>query len=235
MRRSAFRSSADGHLARLFPTAAAGTRALLVERAEPAFFQRSHTVMGKGSPWRLGLVLGGWLAVRRVSPGGRQFVVAVTGPGELVGTMAAWGTAGPSESVALSEGVAARWPASLIDELVHDDAGFAQDAIEQLGHGIEAILKRLDSVTFEGARARLCRVLLTYSSIAFDRDRPVLTRGDLASLIGASREMTNRVLRQLEADGSVRRVSQHGLRLVDESGLKRHLGERSAVGRRASG
>jgi CRP-like cAMP-binding protein len=234
IRRGHFLSSTDAHVARLFPAAAVRTLASLVGGAEPAVFQRSDSVMSQGSPWRLALVLDGWLAVRRVSPAGRRFVLAAVGSGELVGPMGPWGAA-PGECVGLSGGIAVGWPAPLIDGLVRNDAGFAHDIIEQLDRGIEAMLERLDSVTFEGARARLCRVLLTYSSIAFDRVQPVLTRGDLAMLIGASREMTNRVLRELEASGSVRRLGHHGLALVDESGLRRHLAEGSAVGRRASG
>jgi CRP-like cAMP-binding protein len=46
-----------------------------------------------------------------------------------------------------------------------------------------------------------------------------MTRAYLPALVGTSREMTGRVLRQLESDGIVRRVGRDRLRLLDADRL----------------
>ena len=66
----------------------------------------------------------------------------------------------------------------------------------------EAEVYLIASVTGEGNRD------------LFFADPPVLSRSHLPALVGTSREMTGRVLRQLEREGMVARVGRNGLRLL---------------------
>ena len=49
----------------------------------------------------------------------------------------------------------------------------------------------------------------------------MVTRSYLPALVGTSREMTGRVLRQLEAEGVVERIGRGRLRLLDAAELTR--------------
>jgi len=230
-----YRAGVDADLRGLFPTAAASTLDSLARSAETCAFERGGVLIERDGEWRLGLVVDGWLGVRRVSSGGRRLTVAAIGPGELFGTMEPWSARPTGECVGLSDGVAVAWTAPRIRPFLDADSRLADDLLGVFGRGLGRVLERFDTVTFEGARSRLCRMLLAYAPIAFDPVGPVLSRGDLASFVGASREMTNRVLRELEASGAVRRLGQRGLVLLDETELRRHVSEAAAVGRRGSG
>lgn len=55
----------------------------------------------------------------------------------------------------------------------------------------------------------------------FDTAHPVAQRSDLAAMIGTSRVMMYRTLRELEADGLVKRERGGGIVIVDEERLAR--------------
>ena len=78
-------------------------------------------------------------------------------------------------------------------------------------------MHRLDQATFEDARERLATVLLEYERFLVGLD-PVLTRAELAGLIGASREMLGHVFRDFEARGIVRRTGRR-IDILDRGAL----------------
>lgn len=210
----------------LMPSASAATRAALTESFELRAFRPRDQLLAQGAPWEMELILDGWVAVRRVGKSGKRFTIAVLGPGQLAGASAAARLPALGENVALTPVTAAIWSGSATRQLVAGDSALALDFIDRLVLGIGTILERYDTVTFEGARVRLCRVLWTYRDIAFHERRPILSRSELASLVGTSREMANRVLRQIESEGIIRRTGGRGLVLSDETMLQAaQLGE----------
>ena len=64
-------------------------------------------------------------------------------------------------------------------------------------------------------------ILSEYGKVIFDTPHPVAQRADLAALIGASRVMMYRALRELEASGLVERQRGGGINVLDEAGLAR--------------
>jgi CRP-like cAMP-binding protein len=97
---------------------------------------------------------------------------------------------------------------------------------------IVGISSRLDRFIHQDARQRLLRVLAEYEDLFF-ADPPVLSRAHLPGLVGTSREMTGRVIRDLERERVIARVGTRGLRLLSPSRLRqavRHasLGSREA-------
>ena len=80
---------------------------------------------------------------------------------------------------------------------------------------------RLDERSFENARQRLAAILTRYGKVIFDTPHPVARRADLAAMIGTSRVMMYRALRELEADGLVERQRGGGINILDEEGLAR--------------
>jgi CRP-like cAMP-binding protein len=78
---------------------------------------------------------------------------------------------------------------------------------------------RLDERSFETARQRMAAILIRYGKAIFDTPHPVARRADLAAMIGTSRVMMGRALRELEADGLVEREHGGGIRILDEERL----------------
>jgi CRP-like cAMP-binding protein len=72
---------------------------------------------------------------------------------------------------------------------------------------------KLDGFLHQDARRRVIRVLVRHRDLFFV-DPPVLTRSHLPGLVGTSREMTGRVLRELEREGTIARVGRSGLTLL---------------------
>jgi Mn-dependent DtxR family transcriptional regulator len=78
---------------------------------------------------------------------------------------------------------------------------------------------RLDERSFENARQRLAVILTRYGKVIFDTPHPVAQRADLAAMIGTSRVMMYRALRELEAEGLVNRQRGGGINVLDEERL----------------
>jgi DNA-binding GntR family transcriptional regulator len=65
----------------------------------------------------------------------------------------------------------------------------------------------------------MAAVLTRYGSTIFDTSHPIARRADLAAMIGTSRVMMGRALRDLEAEGLVKRERGGGIRVLDEERL----------------
>ena len=57
--------------------------------------------------------------------------------------------------------------------------------------------------------------------VILDTPHPIARRADLAAMIGTSRVMMYRALRELEADGLVERQRGGGINVLDEAALAR--------------
>ena len=100
-----------------------------------------------------------------------------------------------------------------------DDAGLAVGLLDQSAEFAAILNIRLDERSFETARQRMAAILTRYGKVIFDTPRPVARRADLAAMIGTSRVMMGRALRELEAEGLVKREHGGGIRVLDEERL----------------
>ena len=123
----------------------------------------------------------------------------------------------------MTECVVAQWPGPLIRALVVADSGLALAAIDSMAGSLHDTIERIEGFVHQNARRRVLRVLATYRELFFG-DPVVLSRAHLPGLVGTSREMTGRVLRQLERDGVITREGRVGLRLLRPDRLDAGLG-----------
>jgi DNA-binding GntR family transcriptional regulator len=65
----------------------------------------------------------------------------------------------------------------------------------------------------------MAAILTRYGKVIFDTPHPVAQRADLAAMIGASRGMMYRALRELEADGLVKRQRGGGIAILEAERL----------------
>ena len=207
-------------LARAFPHASDTTLGSLVESARLRQFRRGERLTVQGEPLAVVLLIDGWVAMRRTSSEGKQVILLILAPGGLTWAALGGSPDSPVDVVAMAEGLAASWTADFIRHLAAANAGLALDLTDAAVATGLALISRIDGCLFHGVERRLARALTTFQNLAFDERRPLLTRSDLAALVGASREMTGRALRKMEAEGIVTRVGRAGLRLLDRARLE---------------
>lgn len=182
------------------------------------FDRRDRILAGDGEP-RVALLHAGHAGTWRTDAEGRAQLVALNGPGELAGLLALGPHRRAVDLVALTPVRATTWPAESVLKLADRDPGLATDILG-LSLGLaERLLTRLEHIGFDSVSQRLARLLWQRRDVLFDARRPLLTRPQLADLAGATREMTDRVIRELEAEGIVRRTGRTGLVLLDPHAL----------------
>jgi CRP/FNR family transcriptional regulator, cyclic AMP receptor protein len=201
-----------------FPHGSAETRRALALAASVRRLDAGQMIVQQGDASSLALVLDGHVAVRRTTVDGRQFMVRIVTRGQLSPVLPLAGRPASADAVALTPGSAAVWRSEEVRSLAVTDPGFAVDILDDVLGSYEEVMERLDSLLYQDALRRVARVLDLHADLFF-AERPVLSRANLPSLVGTSREMTGRVLRVLESRRIVARVGRDRLLLLDPAGL----------------
>ena len=141
---------------------------------------------------------------------GQRLAIGVAGAGSLFGFSSMASVPSGVELVALTDCEVAQWPGPEVRALAGTDAGLAIDAVDSMATSLHAMLERVEGFLRQDARRRVIRILSRHRDLFFG-DPVILTRADLPELVGTSREMTGRVLRQLELEGTIRRVGRSSL------------------------
>lgn len=207
-------------LQRAFPHASQDTIRALDEAVDRVGFGRGHRLIAQGEPMEVVLVVEGRAALRRLSTEGKQMILLILGPGDVLPALSGRARDSPFDLVSMSDGLVACWKSDLVRHLAAANAGLALDLLDAAVAIGQVLAGGLDGSLFYDVRRRLSRALVWYSELAFGEQRPVITRSDLAALVGASREMTGRALRGLESEHVVTRVGRTGLRLLDAARLE---------------
>jgi CRP-like cAMP-binding protein len=167
----------------------------------------------QGEPIPLTLAIRGYGAFRRTTVDGQQLTVGIASPGDIFGFSSIASTHSSVDLVALTDCGVALWRGPEIRRLAASDPGFALDVIDWMASFLNSITEKVDGFLHQNARRRVIRVLARHQDLFF-ADPAVLSRSQLPSLVGTSREMTGRVLRELEREGTVSRVGRTGLELL---------------------
>ncbi len=213
--------SAGFHVARLLPGADASTLRHLERAAQQQTFCRRDLLHARGIQLLPFVILDGHVMARRVAETGQVRAALIAGPGYLGGVHSISDPGGEAlyELIALSDGAWATWDPRFVRGLALQDAGLAVDLLDQSADFTVVLNMRLDERSFETARQRMAAILLRYGKVIFDTPHPVAQRADLAAMIGTSRVMMYRALRELEADGLVERQRSGGINVLDEERL----------------
>ena len=191
---------------------------LLARAAAVRTYAAHETIIRQGDASSMALVLDGHVAVRRTTVDGREFMVRIVGRGRMSPVLPLAAIPASADAVALTPSVAALWRSEEVRSLAQTDPGLAVDLLDDVLDSLDEVMRRIDGLLYQDAIRRVARVLELNADLFFI-EPPVLTRSDLPSLVGTSREMTGRVLRVLEARKLVARVGRDRLRLVDPAAL----------------
>jgi CRP-like cAMP-binding protein len=213
--------SVGSHLARLLPAAGDGTLDRLERAAQRQAFVRRDLLHARGVLLPPFVTLDGYVMARRVAETGQVRGALIAGAGYFGGTRSISDPEGEAlyELVALTDGSWATWDPRFVRELALHDAGLAVSLLDRSSDFAVVLNMRLDERSFESARQRLATILTRYGKAIFDTPHPVAQRSDLAAMIGTSRVMMYRALRELEAQGLVSRQRSGGINVLDEERL----------------
>ena len=179
----------------------------LVKTAKARTVQAGEAIFRQGEPIPLTLILRGHGVFRRTTVDGQLLATGVGNPAGMFGFSAIASTNSPVDLVALTECEVRLWKGAEVRRLAATDPGLALDAVDRLAGFVQAMTEGIDGFLHQDSRRRVIRVLLRHRDLFFG-EPAVLSRAELPGLVGTSREMTGRVLRELEREGLVARVGQ---------------------------
>ena len=213
--------SVAAHVARLLPGADAGMLRRLEGAAHQQTFRRRDLLHATGVELPPFVMLDGHVMARRVAETGQVRAALIAGPGYLGGLRSISDPDAEAlyELVALTDGAWATWDPRIVRELALQDSGLAVGLLDHSSDFAIVLNMRLDERSFENARQRLAAILIRYGKAIFDTPHPVAQRADLAAMLGTSRVMMYRALRELEAQGLVQRQRGGGINILDEERL----------------
>jgi CRP-like cAMP-binding protein len=206
-------------LARRLPGCEPESLRTMVDTARLRRVHPGETIYRQGEPVPLTLILRGYGAARRTMSTGQELVSGVAPAGELFGWSGLASAPSSVELLALTDCLVAQWTGRDIRSLAATDSALALAAIDSMAASLHATVERIEGFLHQDARRRVLRILARHRDLFFG-EPAVLTRAHLPGLVGTSREMTGRVLRQLEREGTIERFGRTGLRLLQPERLE---------------
>lgn len=199
------------------------TISTLVDTARLRRVREGDNIYRQGEPVPLTLILDGYGIARRTTADGQQLFSGVAPSGVVFGYSGIASSISSVEIVALTDARVAQWAGTEIRELIRTDVALGLAAIDSMAASLHAAMESIEGFMHQDARRRVLRILARHRSLFFG-DPPILTRAHLSGLVGTTQEMTRRVLRQLENEGTVVREGRTGLRLLRPERLESGAG-----------
>jgi CRP-like cAMP-binding protein len=214
-----FGAALHAELARFFPDVHEETRDRLFALAIVRPFHRGDILSRQGDPLGVTLILSGLVATRNMGLSGQSLTLGICGTGRIIGLSAVRGSSpAPFGVAALTDGYAAQWDGSLIRRVAERDGSLILRLFDLTTQNVASLQQRLEQVTFNDARQRLGMVILAYGPL-LSALGPVISRREVASLIGVTREMLGHAIRDLEAKKVIRRFG-HQILILDRPALE---------------
>lgn len=215
----------------IFRMTSAGALADLAAQAVRRRFPVGHTFFRKGDAGHFMLALTeGRIKLSILSSGGRELLIRMAEPGDLVGEIACLdGAERSTDASAVTEVEALVIDRRALREVAARHPDLHEAAIVHLGALLRATNDRLEALALQTVEVRLARFLLVALQELHGPDpgpwaslTPSLTQTDLALIIGSTRSKVNRVLqdfrdrRVLVQDGPLWQCDLARLRAIVE-------------------
>jgi CRP/FNR family transcriptional regulator, anaerobic regulatory protein len=205
-------------LAALLPDCRPETIRALATSAKLRRLRPGDVIYAQGELVPLTFILEGFGIAQRTTDNGHQLLSGVAQAGVLFGYSGIAARHSSVEMIAITDCFVAQWSGTAVRALAAVDPSFALAAIDSMAASLHVVIEQIEGYLHQDARRRVLRILARYRALFFD-EPAILNRTHLAGLVGTSPEMTRRVLRQLEQEGTVRRVGRLGLELLDPARL----------------
>jgi CRP/FNR family cyclic AMP-dependent transcriptional regulator len=194
-------------------------------------------VLHEGEPADFYLLLSGKVKVYRHTRSAREAIVNVTGPGAQFGPALVFDTGARTTAVqAMTDVRLARVATAVIHAWVCERPRLIVEMIDVLTRQLESMDDTIADLMFDDVAGRVAKqVLALADKFGQVRDGELLvdhglTQMELAQLVVATREGTNKVLADFERRGWIR-VKRRGVVIIDRERLVRRTrqGQRAAV------
>jgi CRP/FNR family cyclic AMP-dependent transcriptional regulator len=191
-------------------------------------FSPGQVIVLEGEPCQAVYFVGqGVVRTGRLSPEGREQVLAYLGPGEPFNLVPAL-DGGPTLATvdAVTDTTLYTISCERLREIMRDHHGVTLAVMERLGAEVRRLSDMVEDLALHTVRTRLARFLLTHASAELggvvDGTQPPKrwTQEELAAQIGTVRDVVGRALRTFADDGLIRR-ERGRLVVVDRVGLER--------------
>jgi CRP/FNR family transcriptional regulator, cyclic AMP receptor protein len=151
------------------------------------------------------IVVEGRLRAYASSPEGRDVVLSEHGPGEYVGELSFDGTPRSASVKTLEPTTCCVVPAAQLQGFMAAHPEFALHLSQKLTRMVRRLTEQVKSLALQDVYGRMVRLLMELSDpIGAERVvREKLTQQDIADRVGSSREMVNRVMKELTTGGYV--------------------------------
>ena len=151
------------------------------------------------------IVLTGRLRAYASSEDGRDVVLGEYGPGEYVGELSLDGRPRSASVKTVEASTCCVVPGSELRGFLADHPDFALHISQKLTRMVRRLTEQVKSLALQDVYGRMVRVLMELSEPAGNERivREKLTQQDIADRVGSSREMVNRVMKDLTSGGYV--------------------------------
>lgn len=183
-------------------------------------FSPRQMIILEGEPCQaVYFVAQGVVRTRKLSPEGREHVLAYLGPGEPFNLVPAL-DGGPNLATvdAVTNTALYTIPCERFRQIMRDYHEVALAVLERLGAEVRRLSDMVEDLALHTVRTRLARFLLAHA----DGTQPTKrwTQEEIASHIGTVRDVVGRVLRTFADDNLIRR-ERGRLVVIDRAGLER--------------
>ncbi len=186
----------------------------LVSGAEIRTLGRRSSLLLEEDDTRVWVIVSGGIKLCRMSALGGRLVEAILQPGDMFGRLSTGGAPTALEVESLEASELAGLPRAGFEALLRQHPELALSVVQQLEDRQARLVRRLESLVFKDVRTRVAEALL---ELARESDGPCqhgfavdirINQQDLAELVGATRQMVNRVLGELSRELYVQRVGK---------------------------
>lgn len=200
----------------------------LCARVRKKHFDRGESLFNAGAPCTgLFIVISGKIRIFKLSPTGREMVLAVEGPGSSFAELPVFdGGDYPASASALEDTEALFISRKDFQHFCREHPDVALKVIAIVGSRLRRLVGIIEDLSFTTVRQRLISALLRLAQENGTATNQGLrvelgkTHQDLASELGTVREIVSRNLSRLQAEGFLE-VDGRAIVIKDLSGLKR--------------
>ena len=157
------------------------------------------------------LMLEGMVKVCKISPEGREQVLRLIGSGRSFNDVPMFdGGANPGTVMALGATTVGHLPGTAFQALMETHPEIARNATRVLAGRLRALTAMVEDLAFRGVLSRVAGLLLScalgHHALAEGEHTACvrITQADVAAMTGSVREVVQRALKTLEADGAIR-------------------------------
>lgn len=189
----------------------------LAEVTQLRAYERGRCLFWEGDECAgLHIIESGSVKLYRISPQGRQYIIAVLTEGATCNEVPAFdGGTNPVNVEALEPTRAWVVDARTLRKLVKSNPEFALKVLSKFGQNLRSLVHKVSEMAFYQVTHRLARLIdemQTHPSSHW-------TQEQLAARLGTVREVVSRSLKELEKSGAIR-VEDRRIRIIDDDVLR---------------